>query len=55
MKTVADMHEYIRSRTDAELLAEFETYKTLWRDGLTDVFIELLAIEIDSRRAQGSE
>jgi hypothetical protein len=55
MKTVADMQEYIRSRTNAELEVEFETYKTLWRNGHTDVFIELLAIEIDSRKANGDE
>jgi hypothetical protein len=43
------MQEYIRSRSDAELLAEFEVYKAVWKQGITDIFVELLAIEIDSR------
>jgi hypothetical protein len=54
MKSVADMQEYIRSRTTRELRAEFEIYKALYNQGLTDVFTELLAIELDSR-AQGDE
>jgi hypothetical protein len=55
MKSVADMQEYIRSRTTAELEAEFEIYKALYHQGLTDVFTELLAIELDSRRAEEYE
>lgn len=52
MKSVADMQEYIRSRTTPELRAEFEIYKVLYHQGLTDVFTELLAIELDSRTEQ---
>jgi hypothetical protein len=52
MKSVADMQEYIRSRTTAELEAEFEIYKALYHQGLTDVFTELLAMELDSRTEQ---
>jgi hypothetical protein len=55
MKSVADMQEYIRSRSTAELEAEFEIYKALYRQGLTDVFTELLAIELDGRRAEQDE
>lgn len=50
MRSVSEMQDYIRSRSDAELLAEFEVYRSLWRQGKTDVFLELLAIEIDSRK-----
>ena len=49
MKSVAEMQAYIRSRTTQELRAEFEIYKALYNQGLTDVFTELLAIELDSR------
>ena len=49
MLSVPEMQKYIRSRSDAELLAEFEVYQSLWRQGKTDIFVELLAIEIDSR------
>lgn len=49
MKSVADMQEYIRSRTTPELRTEFEIYKALYNQELTDVFTELLAIELDSR------
>jgi hypothetical protein len=52
MKSVADMQEYIRSRTTPELEAEFEIYKALYHQGLTDVFTELLAMELDSRTEQ---
>jgi hypothetical protein len=52
MKSVADMQEYIRSRTTRELEAEFEIYKALYHQGLTDVFTELLAMELDSRTEQ---
>jgi hypothetical protein len=52
MKSVADMQEYIRSRTTRELEAEFEIYKALYHQGLTDIFTELLAMELDSRTEQ---
>ena len=52
MLTVAEMREYLRTRSLAELQAEFEVYKSLWKQGQTDVFIELLAIEIDSRTGE---
>lgn len=55
MKTVAEMQEYIRTRSDRELLAEYEIYQATYRAGLADVFTELLAIEIDSRELKGKE
>lgn len=52
MLSIAEMQNYLRTRSLAELQAEFELYKPLWKQGTTDIFLELLAIELDSRTVE---
>lgn len=52
MRSVKEMQEYLKTRSLAELQAEFELYKLLWKQGTTDIYLELLAIELDSRTGE---
>ena len=45
VQTVAEMNRYIQSRTTDELKLEFSMYKDT-----ADIFVELLAIEINKRK-----
>ena len=47
--SIADMTVYVQSRSTEELQQEFATYRPMYTQGRFDVFVELLAIELDHR------